>query len=92
MARAAELRALALLLNSVSAPVKPAGAPGLFSVASARGPNGHRYTVDLGLDPPSCTCPHFRFRKQDSEVATCKHIEAARLAIRARSGLGVPLP
>ena len=91
MARAAELRALALLLNSVSAPVKPAGAPGLFSVSSAR-QTGHGYTVDLGQDPPSCTCPRFRSLMQGSEAATCKHTEAARLAIRARSGLGVPLP
>ncbi len=77
------------MLNAPAVPVRRSDKPGLFSVASARG-GPKRYTVDLGQDPPSCTCPWFRF-KGEPEGKSCKHIEAARLAIRAREGLGVPL-
>lgn len=98
MSRAAELRAIVLLLNTRAVPVVRVGAPSQFSVASSRG-GPKRYLVDLGQDPPSCTCPRFRYRQgaglpADAEepAATCKHIEATRLAIRAREGLGVPLP
>ena len=92
MARAPELRALALLLASPATPVVRTDKPGLFSVASARG-GPKRYTVDLGQDPPSCTCPRYQWVARVGEELrpTCKHIEAARLAIRAREGLGVPL-
>ena len=89
MARAAELRAVALLMHTPSVPVTRSDRPGLFSVASTRG-GSKRFTGDLGQDPPSCTCPWFRFRGEPAGRA-CKHIEAARLAIRAREGLGVPL-
>ncbi|HEV2231666.1 MAG TPA: SWIM zinc finger family protein [Thermoplasmata archaeon] len=94
MARAAGLRALQLLLQSPAVPVTRAGVPSQFSVASSRG-GPTRYLVDLGQDPPSCTCPRWRYLAHvDEEVPAvpCKHIEAARLAIRARMGLGVPLP
>jgi SWIM zinc finger len=92
MARAPELRAIALLLGAPATPVIRTDKPGLFSVASARG-GPKRYTVDLGRDPPSCTCPRYQWvaRLGEEPRPTCKHIEAVRLAIRAREGLGVPL-
>ncbi|HEV2317751.1 MAG TPA: SWIM zinc finger family protein [Thermoplasmata archaeon] len=90
MSRVAELRAVALLINAPAVPVVRLSGRGLFSVASSRG-GKKRYTVDIGQDPPSCVCPWFRFRGEP-DGRPCKHIEAARLAIRAREGLGVPLP
>jgi hypothetical protein len=86
MSRAAELRAVKLLLDTPAVPVVRLSTPGLFSVASSRG-GTERHTVNLGQYPPSCTCPWHLAKRQP-----CKHIEAARLAIRAREGLGVPLP
>ncbi len=89
MSRAAELRAVELLLSTPAVPVVRVGTL-RFSVASSRG-GPKRYVVDIGrADRPNCTCAWFRW-KGEPDGRPCKHIEAARLAIRVRGGLGVPL-
>jgi hypothetical protein len=82
--RATKLRGLDLLLETPAIPVVRLGTRGQFSVASSRG-GMRRYIVNLGQDPPSCTCPWSRSRQARELDSTCKHAQAARLAIRALS-------
>ena len=49
--------------------------------------NGRQYTVDLGADPPTCTCQDYIERQRE-----CKHIFAAQYAVRRESGETLPEP
>jgi transposase len=75
-----EAKGLALAAN-----VQPHRQDNFYIVPSQTGSKS--YTVNLNIDPPTCTCADYAERKRE-----CKHIFAARYSLQRERGEQLPTP
>lgn len=68
---------------AIAASVEPHRNSNVYIVPSQSGCK--TYTVDLNIEPPTCTCPDYAERRRE-----CKHIFAVRYSLQRESGEQIP--